>query len=148
MRECVCVIYLEFFASCSVAEHHPQGTAGIEPSDGALTASQVHGSHSPRMIGRTRTRRRWRRWIAFQTTATTTRREKQSINQIKHSTFHAFFSSWFYFLDGGKKRRKNRTWLVSYGRKQITKSKTSSLLTQNKKHPLLSSSLPKVRACV
>ena len=147
MRECVCVIYLEFFASCSVAEHHPQGTAGIEPSDGALTASQVHGSHSPRMIGRTRTRRRWRRWIAFQTTATTTtRREKQSINQIKHST--PFSLPDFTSSMGGKKRRKNRTWLVSYGRKQITKSKTSSLLTQNKKHPLLSSSLPLVRACV
>jgi len=38
--------YLEFLASCSVAEHHPQGTTGIEPRYGALTASQVHWLHS------------------------------------------------------------------------------------------------------
>ena len=38
--------YLEFLASCSVAEHHPQGTAGIEPRDGALAAAQVHWLNS------------------------------------------------------------------------------------------------------
>lgn len=38
--------YLEFLASCSVAEHHPQGATGIEPRYGALTASQVHWLHS------------------------------------------------------------------------------------------------------
>lgn len=39
-------MYLEFLASCSVAEHHPQGTTGIEPRDGTLTTSQVDWLHS------------------------------------------------------------------------------------------------------
>ena len=91
-KKCIaCVIYLEFFASCSVAEHHPQGTAGIEPRDGALTASQVDGPHSPRMITACPSAIdghrhlvvavTWR-WIAFQTTAITKRKEKKNNQSI------------------------------------------------------------------